>query len=162
VARSFAISFLTSDSSASPDCFLSILFGITTHDGTAVRSKAVHFRTVPVFLMACQRMAQEWLLPLSTWEVRRPASYHLQSESNAFWGRNCAEWKWSRQCSPAETSARLTMVELLQAILGSNLSDGGHSARSERPVLDNRYVINNIIYTLRYYRGTDSTMNPIN
>jgi predicted amidohydrolase YtcJ len=30
-------------------CFLSIFCGITTHDGTAVRSKAVHFRTVPVF-----------------------------------------------------------------------------------------------------------------
>ncbi len=32
-------------------------------------------------------------------ESRRSARYHLQSESNVFWGRNCAEWKSSRQCS---------------------------------------------------------------
>jgi hypothetical protein len=48
-ARGCAISFLTSDSSAAPDCFLSFFFGITTHDGTASRRKAVHFRTVKVF-----------------------------------------------------------------------------------------------------------------
>src|ERR1700730_6674172 len=48
-ARGCAISFLTSDSSASPDCFLSFFFGITTHDGTVSRKKAVHFRTVKVF-----------------------------------------------------------------------------------------------------------------
>ena len=47
--RGCAISFLTSDSSASPDCFLSFFFGITTHDGTVSRKKAVHFRTVKVF-----------------------------------------------------------------------------------------------------------------
>jgi hypothetical protein len=32
-------------------------------------------------------------------ESRRPARYRLQSESNVFWGRNRAEWKWSRWCS---------------------------------------------------------------
>jgi hypothetical protein len=37
---------------------------------------------------------------------------------------------------PAETSARLTMVERLQAILGSNLSVGRHSARSERLICE--------------------------
>jgi len=36
----------------------------------------------------------------------------------------------------AETSARLTMVERLQAILGSNLSVGRHSARSERLICE--------------------------
>src|SRR3984893_14498976 len=56
-ARGCAISFLTADSSASPDCFLSFFFGITTHDGTTVRRKAVHFRTVPVFFGGCQKMA---------------------------------------------------------------------------------------------------------
>lgn len=37
---------------------------------------------------------------------------------------------------PAETSARLTMGERLQAILGSNLSHGRHSARSERLICE--------------------------
>jgi hypothetical protein len=37
---------------------------------------------------------------------------------------------------PAETSARLTIVERLQAIFGSNLSDGRHSARSERLICE--------------------------
>ena len=40
------------------------------------------------------------------------------------------------QMLPAETSARLTMVERLQAILGSNLSVGRHSARSERLICE--------------------------
>jgi hypothetical protein len=37
---------------------------------------------------------------------------------------------------PAETSARLTMEERLRAILGSNLSVGRDSARSERLICE--------------------------
>src|ERR1700730_11183554 len=62
-ARGCAISFLTSDSSASPDCFLSFFFGITTHDGTTVRGKAVHLRTVPVFF---DSLSKNGYVPIST------------------------------------------------------------------------------------------------
>src|ERR1700730_11042397 len=60
-ARGCAISFLTSDSSASPDCFLSFFFGITTHDGTTVRRNAVHFRTVPVFFCGLSKNGHVFL-----------------------------------------------------------------------------------------------------
>jgi CRP/FNR family cyclic AMP-dependent transcriptional regulator len=42
-ARGCAISFLTSDSSASPDCLLSFFFGIATHDGPAPEGRQPNF-----------------------------------------------------------------------------------------------------------------------
>jgi hypothetical protein len=55
-ARGWAISFLTSASSASSDCFLSFFFSITTHDGPAPEGKQPNFGRFRYFY----RLVKKW------------------------------------------------------------------------------------------------------